>query len=558
MSKNYLKLQNQGSIIQNLMLLNEMKESEGFSDEFGHFTKRAVAEIAINSAMVTSAGKIGDDIIALAKNDVLDETRNSVLQNAKQRMQILRALGFVSTDYDAEIYAITDLGYRILDRVFPSVAGDIPDYRLLLEAFLGISSESEVYEYNCESGFDCFLGYEICYALAELDYRISVNDLPCIATYGVQSINEYVKTVKKFRKKNMTIPKSHDHYPKTQSGKPLNQASNITRTINQILRTCGILERKPVRIDGVNYYVCTDVGKKYVDDIRERWCKFHFLSTYRFRRVRLLEQKRICCHGYNNMLDRGGYKIESDSGVDGETVFSPFQMIPETNANWHLGKDIRHAPRLKETQATVINSQVLAKALRLKPIYRSQKEFEQFVKEHSSKSLLIKEILLAKQEKKTREEVASTLMTRHRNNGKEAFYPFVHSLLNTIGLICKGEVGRFDGLISYKGVDVPVEIKSYTETPAYNLKGVRQAIENKILAYKNKSDLAYASLLVGYDQPKSVAEIQELVDAVYSELGVKIVILDLASIVQMCLRVVWDQQSIDFDELLKGYGILEA
>ena len=114
MSKNYIKLQNQGNIYQNLMLLNEMNESIGYADENGYYSKRAVAEIAINSAVVTSAGKMGDDIIALVNDTVSDESRNSVLQNAKQRMQILRVLGLVASDYDAEQYAITDLGQKVL------------------------------------------------------------------------------------------------------------------------------------------------------------------------------------------------------------------------------------------------------------------------------------------------------------------------------------------------------------------------------------------------------------------------------------------------------------
>lgn len=558
MSKNYIKLQNQGSIIQNLMLLGEMKDSEGFSDEFGHFTKRAVAEIAVKSAMVTSAGKIGADIIALVNDGDVDETHNSVLQNAKQRMQILRALGLVATDYDAEIYAITDLGNRVLERTFPSKAGELPDYRILLEAFLGISTMSEVYEYNCDFGFDCYLGYEICYALAELDYMISVPDLPCITTYGVGSIGEYVKTVKVYRKKGQTIPKSHEHYPKTQQGKPLNQASNITRTINQILRVCGILERKPIGIENVNYYVCTERGKKFVREIKKRWKTLRFISTHRFRRLRLLDQKRICCIGYNNMLDRGGYKVESGSGVDGETVFSPYQMIPETNANWHLGKNLRHAPKSKESQVAVINSQICASVLRLKPIYRTQDEFDYFVKTHSTASSLIEEIRRAKTDKKNRLSVETELLARHRDSGKELFYPFVHSLFNAIGLKCLGEVARFDALIQYEGVDVPVEIKSFTETPVCNLKGVRQALENKILVYKRKDDLSYATLVVGYGLPKSTGEIQEFIDAARSELGVKIVVLDLSALVKMCMRVIWDQQSIELGKLLKGYGILEA
>lgn len=558
MSKNYLKLQNQGSIIQNLMLLSEMKDSEGFSDEFGHFTKRAVAEIAVNSAMVTSAGKIGSDIHALVNDGEIDETRNSVLQNAKQRMQILRALGLVATDYDAEIYAITDLGDRVLERAFPTKAGELPDYRLLLEAFLGVSTASEVYEYNCDFGFDCYLGYEICYALAGLKYMISVPDLPCITTYGVGAIGEYVETVKTYRKMGKTIPKNHEHYPKTQQGKPLKQATNITRTINQILRVCGIIERKPIQIKNVNYYVCTEAGKKFVREIKKHWKSLRFLSTYRFRRLRILEQKRICCLGYNNMLDRGGYNVESGSGVDGETVFSPYQMIPETAANWHLGKNLRHAPKSKESQVAVINSQIRASALRLKPIYRTQAEYDRFVKMHASASLLVNEICKAKADNLDRSNVEADLFARHRKSGKELFYPFVHSLFNAIGLKCKGEVARFDALIQYEGVDIPVEIKSFTETPVCNLKGVRQALENKILAYKRKNDLAYATLLVGYGLPKSTNEIQELIDAAYSELGVKIVVLDLSALVKMCMRVIWDQQSVDFGKLLKSRGILEA
>lgn len=83
MSKNYIKLQNQGNIYQNLMLLNEMNESIGYADENGYFSKRAVAEIAINSAVVTSAGKMGDDIIALVMIQFLMslETRYYKMQN---------------------------------------------------------------------------------------------------------------------------------------------------------------------------------------------------------------------------------------------------------------------------------------------------------------------------------------------------------------------------------------------------------------------------------------------------------------------------------------------
>ncbi len=312
MSKNYIKLQNQGNIYQNLMLLNEMLNSVGYADEKGYFTKKAVAEIAIKESMITSAGKMGDDIIDIVNDTEIEEGLNSVLQNAKARMQILRVLGLVSTDYDSELYAITDLGEKLLKRVFPDSNDDIPNFSLLREAFMGISTTSEIYEYYCDLTFNCYLGYEICYALACLDYKIGTSEMPVITTYSIEEIDEYVDTVKEYRFKKQKIPITHEHFPKTQKGEPLKQASNITRSINQILRICDILEKKSISIDGDNYYICTEIGKKYVDAVKKSMqpkSKLTFWTPQKFRKQNLLEQKKICNFGYNNMLDRSGYDV---------------------------------------------------------------------------------------------------------------------------------------------------------------------------------------------------------------------------------------------------------
>jgi hypothetical protein len=557
MSKNYLKLQNQGNIYQNLMLLNEMHESSGYTDENGYFSKRSVAEIAINSAVVTSAGKMGDDIMDLVNDTVSDESRNSVLQNAKARMQILRALGLVASDYDAELYAITDFGEKVLAQVFPASAEEIPDYRLLRESFMGISSTSEIYDYNCDINFNCYLGYAICYALSNLDYRISVQEMPCITTYDIADIDSFVETVNHFRSMNQQIPNTYEHFPKTQQGKPLVQAGNITRTINQILRICNIFERKNVRINGVNYYVCTDYGKKYVDEIKRTISHKHFWTPQFFRKKNLLSQKRICNVGYNNILDKGGYDIPFDA-KDNATVFSPYQLIPETNVNWLLEKNIRKAPISKETQVQIINSQIATHTLRLKPVYRTQAEYDEFIKTYTSKTTIIQEILRAKSDGKEKTDVIEQFMERHKNSDKELFYPFVHSLIGALGLDCLGETGRYDALIKYKDIMIPMEIKSYTETPSYNMKGVRQALENKICIYKEESDLKYASLLLGYSRPTSITEIQDFIDAAFDEWGMKLIAMDLRTLVEMCVRTVWDEQILDFESMFQEYGIAEA
>lgn len=552
MGKNYIKLQNQGNIYQNLMLLNEMANSVGYADENGYFTKQAIAEIAINAYLLTSEGKMGKDILEKVSDTEIDEGLNSVLQNAKQRMQILRVLGLISTDYDSELYAITDLGRKVLDRVFPSSHTVFPDYSLLRETFMGISSSSEVYEYNVD--FNSYLGYEICYAFSCLDYKISTTEMPMITTYAIENITEFVSTVKFFREKGIEVDKFHEHYPKTQKGDPLKQASNITRTINQILRICGIIEKREVRIGTQNYYACTEKGKKYVDNVKrfldnkssKLW------TAQQFRKENLLKQKELANIGYNNMLDKGGYSVEM---IDKNTVFSPYQLIPETNVNWLLEKEIRRPPESKVTQVRILNSQITGKDLRLKPSYYTQEDYETFIRTHITKTNLIKEILYEKRNGANKVDLINTLTLRHKTADKSVFYPFVHSLFMAMGLDCYGEVGRIDGLLEYDGIKIPSEIKSFTETAAYNMKGARQALENKIILYKKPQDLQYASLLIGYFHPSSMAEIQDFINAVYEELGVKIITFDLRTLVVMCVNTIWEKQKVDFKKLFTEYGI---
>lgn len=558
MNKNYIKLQNQGNIYQNLMLLNEMMNSVGYADENGYFTKKAVAEIAINASMVTSAGKMGDDIIDIINNTEIEEGLNSVLQNTKARMQILRVLGLVSTDYDSELYAITDLGEKLLKRVFPNNQNDIPDFALLREAFMGISTTSEIYEYYCDLTFNCYLGYEVCYALACLDYKIGTSEMPAITTYSIEEIDDFVNTVKEYREKKQKIPVTHEHFPKTQKGTPLQQASNITRTINQILRICNILEKKSTSVDGDNYYICTPIGKKYVDDVKKSMLskgKLTFWTPQTFRKKNLLEQKKICNFGYNNMLDRGGYEVKD---TDKQTVFSPYQLIPETNANWLLGKNIRKPPVKKEKQVQVINSQIANGVLRLKPNYFSQEDYDSFIKTHINKATVIAEILSAKEHSAKKEDFIEMIVERYETSDKTTFYPFIHSLFQAMGLDCKGELLRADAYIQFAGHIIPAEIKSCTETPTYNMKGARQALENKIFFYKDKSDLEFASLLIGYDHPTAITEIQEFIDAVYNEWKIKIIAFDFKTLVSMCVNTIWDKQKIDFSALFQNYGIAEA
>lgn len=541
--------------MQNLQLLNNMAISQGFADKHGYFSKRAIAEIAIRGNIVTSAGKMGDDIIKLVNDESIEEGNNSVLQNAKQRMQILRVLGLVATDYDSELYSITDFGLNVLNTVFPTNSKIIPDYTLLLEAFLGITSASEIYDYSCKSTFNCFLGYEICYALASLDYMISVQEMPLITACSIEQIDDFIVMVKKERRGEGCVSDKELFLPKTQKGESIQNLSNLTRTINQILRVCEILENENLSINGSNYYTCTEKGKKFVDSVKKKWKKFRFWTPAEFRKQKILKQKSICCLGYNNILSAGGFDTAATNNKD---IFSPFQLIPETNANWFLGKDIREAPEALKKKEHTINSQVSSQILRLKPVYTRPSDFASYIKNHITKDNLIEQIIEAKNKGTKREVLENNFIDVCKKYSKSRFYPFVQSLLKIIGLTCKGEVGRIDALCEYNGHDIPVEIKSYTETPTYNLKGFRQAVENKILTFKTKDDLEYASLIVGYTAPTNITELKDFIDSCFQEVHINLIALDVQTLVKMAVNVIWEKRNVDLNTLLKSHGFAEA
>lgn len=550
-AQNYLKLQNQGNIISNLRLLYEMKNSSGYADSQGYYSKADVAEIGINSLLITSGSKVGEEARAYLTSDG-DESRNSPLQNAKARMQILRVLGLVASDYDSEIYSITKLGELVIQQVF----SEQPNYKLLLELFVSISTATETYEHNCDQTFNCYLGYGICYAFANLDYRISTEEMPLLTTYDIRDIDEFVADAKQFRQNNTTFPTTHPHFPKTSKGLPQKNPSNLTRSINQILRACGVMEKKLSRIDGTNYYVCTQFGKKFVDSIKREYHSANFLSSHEFRKKNNIRiEKEICTEGYERILKRSG--VDTSITNKSTLVFSPYQMLPEITVEWLMGGRIRKHPDAINDRISMINSQVSARNLRLNAQYL-QRTNNLVFQTKADKEL--SEFMLGwnEAEDPKKDGYANVICEKYKDGDKEVFYPFVHSLLNLIGLKCSGEVGRYDAYCQYFDHIIPVEIKSYTETPAYNAKGARQAIENKITSYNSSltNDIEYASLVIGFETPTNDTEIRMLIDGAYEKYNIKIIAIDIYTLVKMAMNVVCKSRQIDLEKILTNFGIL--
>lgn len=548
--KDYLKLHNQGNIISNIRLLLEMEMAKDeYADSQGYFTKKAVARIAINSLIITSGSKVGEEALGIIDSEG-DESLNSPLQNAKDRMLILRSLGLVSADYGSEIYSITPMGELMIRQFLQNE----PNYPLLRELFLCISTSTENYDYNCSPSFNCCLGLGICYALGCLDYKLSSDEMPMLTTYDISDIEQFIAEAKDNRKIGMTFTKSHPHYPKRKNGQPLRQVSNLTRSINQILRATGIIEARQVRVDGRNYYVCTEYGKRFVSGIKNKFHNLKILTAYEFRKKNnITEQREICNDSYNALLRRGGIDIEKK---DSNIVFSPYQMLPETSARWFLDQKLPRHPDSESEHLTVINSKMTLRDLKLSAVYQNAGAYT--AAEDSMMMEIHHEIDKLAKGNESLDDIANELCEEYRDTDKAIFYPFVHALFNIIGLECRGEIARYDAYCTYKGHIIPVEIKSYTETPAYNAKGVRQAIENKIISYDSTKadDINYATIVLGYSHPENDSETRILIEKAFSVFRIKVIATDIQTIARMAVRRITENRIPDFDQLLTSYGVL--
>lgn len=553
--RDYIQIQNQGNIISNIRLLYEMKNSDGYADSQGYFSKRDVAEIGCNALIITTGSKIGEEVTSVI-NSSGDESRNSPLQNAKARMQLLRVLGLVSTDYGAETYAITKMGELIINQVL-SIN---PNMGLLRELFLHISSSTEVYEHNCDPKFNCFLGYGIMYAFSHLDYKISTDEMPLLTAYDISEIDQFVEDAKKYRELDIRIPQNHSHFPKTSKGKPLKIVSNLTRSINQILRTCGIIQGKVKKTGNKNYYVCTDDGKEFVDKSTKRFIELKFLTAYQFRKMNnISNQKELCYTCQHNILVRSGSINEQSFLSDyNKYVFSPYQMIPETNVEWLLGGHIRKHPDNQENKVLTINSQINRNNIQVHNLFFNTQTSNIDLTPLDNK--IVNLITDSTYETKSIDELSSIICELHKPYGKECFYPFVHTILRIIGLRCEGEIGRFDGLCYYENHKIPIEIKSYLETPSYDLKGLRQAVENKIMAYNPKveDDISFASFVVGFEHPTSDQEVRTFIDSALDNFCINIIATDIFSLTKMAIQVIRDKVSVNLHNLLTSHGILRG
>lgn len=123
------------------------------------------------------------------------------------------------------------------------------------------------------------------------------------------------------------------------------------------------------------------------------------------------------------------------------------------------------------------------------------------------------------------------------------FYKTIETLLRAIGYDAKmsnlGDTSnRIDLIIRSEKGNVPVEIKSYTETPTINWKSIQQAVENKLLNARlnGENDLSdLSSLVIGYQYPSERTGIEAHIKEIENAYGIGIGVTTLEKLWKILL-----------------------
>jgi ferredoxin len=144
------------------------------------------------------------------------------------------------------------------------------------------------------------------------------------------------------------------------------------------------------------------------------------------------------------------------------------------------------------------------------------------------------------------------------------FYKIIESLLLQIGYEATmsnlGDTNnRIDLIIRTLNGSVPVEIKSYTETPTINLKSLQQALENKLLISRLDGETSLntlSTLVVGYSYPSDRAGLEEHILQIKSAYGINIGIITLERLWETLLNQRYSDNKIESKDLTNLIGIL--
>lgn len=527
----------------------------------GDFGLDDISRAMIARNNVTSQGAIGDE--ALRRSTREDRSRDPLYNQSKMYAELFRTLGWIQSTTSKLTYAFSLLGDHVAAAHNPAP--------LLRECLLGIAYPNEV------------LGVQ-----SEQTVRVIGGILLVMDALGSISRDEMMAGP-------MSIPDDTDV---TAFNRMVAQIAHCRETPGELDRVIDAIaekrriSRSPTMENYTRFPVAAFPWSGW--GVKKGRGVIHLTDEGRFMAHKLKAAPDIRLSHFNgfpdvakpafirwafySMLARAGFNIEpvrdtvdADSQLlaqhglpaTGDVFFSPFQQLSrETLRTW--------TPELVPETATVPEGEagrLVDEVAGGRAISRRRTALVFELSEHvaaaaDQASELLAEIQHALAVTESVEGAVDSLFLAYSTANKDVFYPLVGNLFCILGFDCHVSRGgqnyeRADAIILDPQRSIPIEIKSPGEESEISVKGVRQALENKVVLLSRKSyptDQETTSLVVGFNPPNDRSEVHELVEDIRGAFNVLIGVIDFRSLLSLAVHSVQSGKQINVHDfhLLQG------
>ncbi|HQL77648.1 MAG TPA: hypothetical protein PLU91_05575 [Verrucomicrobiota bacterium] len=515
---------------------------------------------------VTSQGAIGQE--ALRRSTREDRSRDPLYNQSKMYAELFRTLGWLQSTSSALRFAFSFLGHHVASAKTPKP--------LAKECLLGLAYPNDVLEVKGRQSIRIFTA--ILRAMARMGNRISRDEM--IA--GPMSIDndrdetlfaEMVEAITDYREEPGALQIAIKQMEKDRAITKTTM-ENYTRFPIAALQWAGWAQKDK------GYLHLTPVGLEEVARIQGATD----VRLSDFRKLPVEAQAPFVRYTFYGMLARSGFDVapvapqmQADAQVlakhssyhQGQVIFSPFQQIGRTEVNAAVQTAEAVSDEKPDKAAAPGKRSTAAASLREdRPVTRVLFEVtaEKATSITEAPTLAHQIRTQAKLYQNNINAVVQALATQHETDNQDVFYPLIAELFCLLGFNCqKSRQGvnyaRADAIIIDPKESIPIEIKSPGEEFEISVKGVRQALENKVilLSRKNYSTTSETtSLVVGFNRPNERSEVHELIEDIHKAFGVRVAVLDFRSLLRLAVTTVLSEKKVAIPNFGKLKGVIDV
>lgn len=565
-----LRIPNPGSDISSFITIYcELYESLHDRISFG---LDDISQTLVRKNLATSSGYMGDE--ALQRSTRADRSRDPLYNQSKMYSELFRSLGWFHSVGSALQFNCTYLGAHVLEvRRNPE--------KFFNECILGIAYPNAVL--NVTGSYITRPFATILRTLEAMDGLLSRDELIvgplCLENdRNAALFDQMIARLQQCRRNGITELQAWISEVSDSRGITTVTMGNYTRFPLAVMKWSGWTyeqRRKDIYGRSIPFIVLSQDGKAALAQVESsidiRASDLHQFdedTKAAFARVGffdLLERAGFDISPFHTTLESGRSIIRTNLSEYGNQplLFSPFQELPPslTNSVFPRQQSVsgQYIPVARPSllTATSYSTDVSSTVTLIDGEVAQQNNLEPDIQK-----LLVP--LLTSDLDVDSMVTAAFLSLSGMNKG--LFYPLVAGLFRALEFDCQHSRGgvnysRADAFIIHPTQSIPIEIKSPGEEEFISVKGVRQALENKVILLSRRAyptQRSTTSLVVGYNLPNDRSEVMALIYDIRTAFNLNIGVIDLKSLLYLVISKIIHGSTLDFETLASLYGIINV